>query len=187
MGKYRKLYKYIQSDFVRYGQQPGLKNILIAILKGNNHCFSFTFWLRLSSEKHFFYRFALIMLNRLSTKYGLQIPKETKIGYGLYIGHGIGIVVNETAVIGNNCNLSQFTTIGSNEGPAAVIGDNVYIGPSVCIVENVRIGNNVTIGAGAVVTKDVPENATVAGVPAKVISYKTPGRYILNRYKIKED
>ncbi len=118
------------------------------------------------------------MLNKLSIKYGLQIPFETSIGHGLYIGHGIGIVVNPTAEIGCNCNLSQFTTIGSNNGKAAVIGNNVYIGPSVCIVENVKIGNNVTIGAGAVIVKDIPDDATVAGVPGKVVSYKTPGRYI---------
>jgi serine O-acetyltransferase len=187
MKKYRKIYKYIQSDFIRYGENPRLFKILTTVLKGDNHCFSYTFWLRLCSERNFFYRLAIIMTNRLSNKHGLQIPKQTKIGHGLYIGHGIGIVINESAVIGNNCNLSQFTTIGSNDGPAAIIGDNVYIGPSVCIVENVIIGNNATIGAGAVVTKDVPENATVAGVPAKVISYKLPGRYICNRYEIIEN
>ena len=113
---------------------------------------------------------------------GIWIQACTEIGYGLYIGHGIGLVVNPTAKIGNNCNLSQFMTIGANNGKAAVIGDNVYIGPSVCIVEDVEIGDNATIGAGAVVVKDVPENATVAGVPAKIVSYKSPGRYIGNRW-----
>lgn len=56
-------------------------------------------------------------------------------------------MVNPTAVIGNNCNLSQFTTIGSNYDKAATIGDNVYIGPNVCILEDVHIGSQVTIGA----------------------------------------
>lgn len=126
--------------------------------------------------------FARCMLRYYRDKYGLQIFPGTKIGYGFYIGHGIGIVINPTAEIGNNCNISQFVTIGANHGKAAIIGDNVYIGPSVCIVENVHIGNNVTIGAGAVVVKDVPDNATVAGVPAKVISYKTPARYIGNKW-----
>ncbi len=60
--------------------------------------------------------------------------------------------------------------VGSNEGQAATIGDNVYIGPNVCIVEDVMIGNNCTIGAGSVVTKDIPENATAAGNPTKIIS-----------------
>ena len=68
----------------------------------------------------------------------------------------------------------------------AIIGDNVYIGPNVCIVEDMHVGNNATIGAGAVVVKDVPDNATVAGVPAKVISYKSPGQFIKNRFEISE-
>lgn len=65
-----------------------------------------------------------------------------------------------------------------------MIGDNVYIGPNVCIVEDVRVGNNVTIGAGAVVVKDIPENATVVGVPAKVLNYDMPGRYIRHKYNL---
>ena len=81
-------------------------------------------------------------------------------------------------------NISQFLSIGSNKGTPAVIGDNVYIGPNVCIVEDVHIGNNATIGAGAVVVKDVPENATVVGVPAKVISYDNAGCFIKNRYQV---
>jgi serine O-acetyltransferase len=116
--------------------------------------------------------------------YGLQIPINVEIGYGLYIGHGIGIIIHPTAVIGNNCNLSQFTTIGSNHGKAATIGNNVYIGPSVCIVEDINIGNNVTIGAGAVIIKDAPDNSTVVGVPGKVVSYENSGRYIHNKWQI---
>ena len=123
------------------------------------------------------------MHKRYGKKYGLQISPQTSIGYGLYLGHGIGIVIHPSAKIGNNCNLSQFTTIGSNEGKAAIIGNAVYIGPSVCVVENVTISDNVTIGAGAVVTKDIPENATAAGVPAKVLHYDNPGRYVDKRWE----
>lgn len=92
------------------------------------------------------------------------------------------VVVNPTAVIGNNVNLSQFTTIGSNRGKAATIGDNVYIGSNVCIVEDVKIGNNVTIGAGSVVTKSIPDNATAVGNYAKIINYTNAGRYVNNRW-----
>ena len=114
---------------------------------------------------------------------GNRIPSSVKIGYGLYIGHGGPVVINPTAIIGNNVNLSQFTTIGSNEGKAATIGDNVYIGPNVCVVEDVVIGNNVTIGAGSVVTKSIPDNATAVGNYAKVINYNNPARYIGNKWK----
>ena len=107
------------------------------------------------------------------------------MGYGLYIYHGGPIVDNPTAVIGNNVNLSQFTTIGANNGEATIIGDNVYIGPNVCVVENVVIGDNVTIGAGSVVTKSIPNNATAVGNYAKVVNYNNPGRYIENKWIIK--
>ncbi|GHV08415.1 serine acetyltransferase [Spirochaetia bacterium] len=180
---YRQIYEYIKSDYVRYGGKPKLLKILINVLFGRNHCFVFSFWLRLCSTKNIFYILARIMHKKYVRKYGLQIYPRTQIGYGLYIGHGIGIVISSSAKIGDNCNLSQFTTIGSNHNKAAVIGDNVYIGPSVCIVEDVIIGNNVTIGAGSVVVKDVPENATVAGVPAKILNYNNAGRYVNNRWK----
>jgi len=112
----------------------------------------------------------------------IALHPSTKVGYGLYIGHGGPIVVNPTAVIGNNVNLSPYTVIGSNHGQAAYIGDSTYIGPNVCIVENIKIGNNVTIGAGSVVTKDIPDNATACGNYAKVINYNNPGRYIKNSW-----
>lgn len=73
-------------------------------------------------------------------------------------------------------------SIGSNKGTPAVIGDNVYIGPNVSIVEDVRIGNNTTIGAGAVVVKDVPDNTTVVGCPAKIIGENKHPEYVHNRY-----
>ena len=121
---------------------------------------------------------ALWVLNR--TRKRVVISYKTKIGYGLYIGHGGPIVVNPTAQIGNNVNLSQFTTIGSNHDKAAIIGDNTYIGPNSCIIEDVVIGKNVTIGSGSVVTKNIPDNATACGNYAKVINYNDPGRYTRN-------
>ena len=80
--------------------------------------------------------------------------------------------INPTAIIGKNFTISQFCTIGSNKGKAAVIGDNVYIAPNVCIVENVRIGNNSSVGAGSVVIHDIPQNAVAAGCPAKILKIK---------------
>ena len=108
-----------------------------------------------------------------------------KIGYELYIGHGGPLVINPTTIIGNNVNLSQYMTIGTNGGSqAAVIGDNVYIGTNVCVIDNVHIGNNVTIGAGSVVTKDIPENATTVGNYAKVINYNNAGKSVNRRWPV---
>lgn len=92
-------------------------------------------------------------------------------------------MINGTAIIGDNCNISQGVTIGGCEGDSAVIGYNCYIGPNTCIVENVKIGNNVTIGAGSVVVKNIPDNATAAGNYAKVLNYDNPGKYIGNRWE----
>ena len=64
------------------------------------------------------------------------------------------------------------------------LGCGFYIGSNICIIEDVHIGNNVTIGAGAVVVKDIPDNATVAGVPARILNYKNPARYIGNKWKL---
>lgn len=148
--------------------------------------FGYTFWLRLCSYKGILYPFFRFKLLLSSRKWGIQLYPSTRIGYGLYIGHGIGLVVNPTTVIGNNVNLSQFTTIGSNKSHAATIGNNVYVGPSVCIVEDVHIGDNATIGAGAVVTRDVPPDTTAAGVPAKVIRNSGHPEYVGRRWTWEE-
>lgn len=177
---------YMKSDLMRYyGKTDALtfcKGLLL------NRTFRFQCILRLDKSKHPLVRaigFGLWKINL--TRRNIHIEPQTRIGYGLYIGHGGPVVVHPTAVIGDNCNLSQFTTIGSNENHAATIGDNVYIGPNVCIVENCTIGNNVTIGAGSVVTKDIPDNATAVGNYAKVIHYNNPGKYVHNKWEARQN
>lgn len=176
--------EYIKSDLFRYYGDCSY----VTLLKGiRNRTIRFQICFRLATSQGGVSRTLgriLWKLNR-TRKHQLQIPLTVDIGYGLYIGHGGPIVINDTAVIGNNCNLSQFITIGSNHHKAAIIGDNVYIGPNVCIVENVKIGDNVTIGAGSVVTKDIPDNATAAGNYAKVLNFDNPARYIGNQWRIR--
>lgn len=178
-------YRLYLSDYKRYKNNSKRKIIpLFEAILGLNSCLAYTFWWRLLSnvsKRNLLWYIAKIMHIILSRKYGIQLPRQVKIGKGLYLGHGLGIVINPGTKIGNNCNLSQFVSIGTNQNTPATIGDNVYIGPNVCIVEGVHIGNNVTIGAGAVVVKDIPDNATVAGVPAKVLNYNNPGRFIGNK------
>ncbi|QNF30874.1 serine acetyltransferase [Metabacillus sp. KUDC1714] len=102
-------------------------------------------------------------------KYNSFIPYTADIGEGTKLGYGgIGVVIHSNAKIGKNCVISQNVTIGSR-GLDPEIGDNVYISPgSKCI--GGKIGNNVIIGANAVITKEIPDNCVVAGVPAKIIS-----------------
>lgn len=121
----------------------------------------------------------------IGRKRGIMISERMPMGYGFCLSHGFGVIINPSAIVGNNCTICQFTTIGAVEGNAAVVGDNVYIGPGVCIVENVRIGNNSIVGAGAVVVKNVPCDCIVAGVPAKVISDSNLKKYINNPWAIR--
>ena len=154
--------------------------------KVSNRSFNFTFWLRLANKNSPVNKFALPIYYYKRLKYGIDISHKMQLGYGLYIGHGGPLVVNSTAIIGNNVNLSQYTSIGANSGKAAIIGDNVYIGPNVCVIENVSIGNNATIGAGSVVTKDIPADATAVGNYAKVVNFNHPAQYIGNKWVLKK-
>lgn len=180
----REVYSYVLSDYYRYSGNKDFKGLLTLLEADERFRWQVVF--RLSKTERYKKLISVILLlfgDIENARQRIQIPSRTQIGYGLYIGHGGPAIVNPTAIIGNNCNLSQFVTIGANDNAAAVLGDNVYIGPSVCLVENVRIGNNVTIGAGSVVTHDVPEGATVAGNYARVLNYNNPGRYIKNRWR----
>lgn len=158
----------------------------VAIIKRLFNPFStnLLIWLRLCQYRGCFYPLCKLMYSRASNKWLVHILPRTKIGYGFHLSHGIGIVVNAGTIIGNNVTLSQFVNIGTNNNTPATIGDNVYIGPHVSIVEDVKIASNSTVGAGAVVTKDVPENATVVGCPAKVINYDNPGKYCTRRWPV---
>lgn len=179
----RVIWTYIKSDLTRYAGGYSHRALIVNLL--TNRSFIYSFWLRMTRHPNVALRVLAIAMHRiLSDRYLIQIPRRTRIGYGLYLGHHMCVIVSPSAVIGNNVNLSQFTTIGSNSGNAARIGDNVYIGPGVSIVENVVIGDNVTIGAGSIVTRDIPENATAAGNPAKVLNFDRPGRFVVKRWAV---
>jgi len=106
---------------------------------------------------------------------GISIPFSVKIGRGLYIGHFGRIIINGRAEIGENCSIATGVVIGTrglgDEG-VPMIGNNVFIGVDAKILGNIKVGDGAKIGANAVVIKDVPENATVVGVPARVVKIK---------------
>lgn len=165
--------KLADSDYYRWFGKKSGNFARLWYARWRNPALGFMFYYRLCSYRGILYPYLRLRMEKYVRKYGLLIPLTAQVGYGLYLGHGIGMAVNGTAVIGNNVNLSQFLTIGTMHGHAAVIEDDVYIGPSVCVVEDVRIGSGACIGAGAVVVKDVPKGAVAAGTPAKVISEHT--------------
>jgi serine O-acetyltransferase len=174
--------RLIKSD--RYRLTGKIESTLAVIV----HClFPFgpsmpLFWLRMSQYKGLLYPLCRLIYKIISYGAKIDIPPMTRIGYGFYIGHGYCVTLNGDTIVGNNVNLSQYLNIGSSRGNSAVIGNKVYIGPMVSVVDEVKIGSNSTIGAGAVVTKDVPQNATVVGVPAKVINYNQPAVYIGHQF-----
>lgn len=145
---------------------------------------SLLFWFRLCQYRGRFFRIFCFLYSCLCKKANIYLPPMTRIGFGLDIGHGMCIVINGGTIIGNNVSLSHFVSIGTNDNTPAIIGNNVYIGPNSNLVENVSVGSNVTIGAGSVVTKDIPSNATTVGTPARVINYNNPARYIKNPYPL---
>ena len=165
---YSDCWELVKSDYERCRQSGGWFKLLLYTF--TNYNFVFCFWLRMSKYEGWLFPFCRWKLERSGRKHGMSFSRNVSVGRGLKITHAIGIIVNATAVIGNNCTLHQLTTIGSEKDNAAVIGDNVYIGPNVCLVENVHIGNNAKIGAGAVVVHDIPANVVAVGVPAKAIS-----------------
>jgi serine O-acetyltransferase len=103
---------------------------------------------------------------------GIEIHPGAKIGRGLFIDHGMGVVIGETSVVGNNVTLYQGVTLGGTGKEKGKrhpnIGDNVVIGTGAKILGNITIGENSYIGANAVVLKDVPANSTVVGVPGRI-------------------
>lgn len=116
---------------------------------------------------------------------GMEIPNRAEIGKGVFIPHAGGIYIHCDVQIGDYCNLSQEVTIGiggrQEKRGCPKIGDRVYIAPGAKIFGAITIGNDVAIGANAVVTKDIPDNAVAVGIPAKVISYQGSKDFILYR------
>lgn len=106
---------------------------------------------------------------------GVELPWNTKVGKGLKLYHGQGLVVNDHSIIGNGCTLRHNTTIGHKElsdgsfSASPVIGNNVDIGSNTAIIGAVRVGDNVIIGAGSVVVKNLESNGIYAGNPARLI------------------
>ena len=96
------------------------------------------------------------------------------MGSGFVIDHGTGVVIGETCVVGRNCTIMHGVTLGSSgksfgkERRHPTIGDNVFIGCGASVLGSIAVGNNVRIGSGTVVIKDIPDDSTVVGSPARI-------------------
>ncbi len=116
---------------------------------------------------------------------GIEIHPGADIGEGLFIDHGMGVVIGETAEIGDDCNIMQGVTLGGTSMHRAkrhpTLGNRVTVGAGAKLIGAVEIGDNARIGAGSVVVTNVPDNATVVGVPGHVVSFHDPGSDTLTR------
>lgn len=127
---------------------------------------------KLYLKKRFF--MARYLCEKAKRKTGIEIHPGASIGKNLFIDHGTGVVIGETAVIGDNVTMFHGVTLGGtgNEKDKKrhpTIGNNVFIGSGAKILGNITIGNNVKIGANAVVLKDVEDDRTVVGIPGYVV------------------
>jgi len=176
-----RIWRYIESDYQRWTGYQGdfdgnywklRAKIVWMALFGRIPGFTYCFWLRLAHEPNPLWYLARWMHYRLSMKYGCQILWPTKIGYGLRLEHPFSIVINVSTTIGDNCTIMKGVNIGSVCLKAAELGKCVYVGPNATIIENVHLGDFVTVGGGSVVLHDAPANSTIAGNPARVVSWK---------------
>jgi len=110
------------------------------------------------------------------SKTGADIHPGATIGKSFFIDHATGVVIGETAIIGDHVILYQGVTLGgvsSSKGKRhPTIGNNVVVGTGAIVLGNITIGNNVRIGAGSVVLKDIPDDSTVVGIPGEIVKHK---------------
>lgn len=104
---------------------------------------------------------------------GVEIHPGATIGSGVFIDHGMGVVIGETAIIGDGCLIYQGVTLGGTGKESGkrhpTLGENVVVGGGAKVLGNLQIGDNVRIGAGSVVLRDVPSDCTVVGIPGRVV------------------
>lgn len=132
-------------------------------------------WYRIA---HVFYNHRMFFMARLLSQIvrgftGIEIHPGAKIGKGLFIDHGMGVVIGETAEIGDNVVMYHGSTLGGTGKETGkrhpTVGNNVFIGAGAKVLGPINLGDGCKIGANAVVLKDVPANSTAVGIPAKIV------------------
>lgn len=127
---------------------------------------------------HWFYKKKCFFIARMVSQFtrfttGIEIHPGATIGKGLFIDHGSGVVIGETAVIGDNCTIYQGVTLGGTGKHTGkrhpTLGNNVMVGAGAKVLGPFKVGDNSKIAAGAVVLDEIPENCTAVGIPARVI------------------
>lgn len=144
---------------------------IVLLYSGLHAMFAYRIAHKLYLSEHYFSARMISQIARRIT--GIEIHPGATIGSGLFIDHGMGVVIGETTEIGDNCTLYQGVTLGGTGKDSGkrhpTLGDNVLVGAGAKVLGPVNIGSGAKIAAGAVVLKDVPEESTAVGIPAKVV------------------
>lgn len=156
-----------------FERDPAARNILeVVLLYSGLHAIIFY---RIA---HILYLLKIPILPRLISQLarhitGIEIHPGAKIGKGLFIDHGMGVVIGETSILGDNVTLFQGVTLGGTGKEKGkrhpTLGNNVVVGAGAKVLGNITIGDDVVVGANAVVIKDVPADSTVVGVPGRIV------------------
>lgn len=165
---YRKFDPAAKSDFEVLFLYPGPKAIALHRLAHALYSSGLYFLARLIAE-----------LSRWIT--GIEIHPGAKIGCNLVIDHGMGVVIGETAVVGNDVVIYHGVTLGgadsTNEKRHPSVGDRVMIGAGAKLLGNISIGSDSKIGANAVVLKNIPPQSVVVGIPGRILEKKDPSEF----------
>lgn len=174
MNSFFKTIKNLYEDAKNITQKdPAATNVISVILLYPG--FKAVFYHRIA---HFFYRHKLYFWARAISQFsrfitGIEIHPGARIGNRLLIDHGMGVVIGETAIVGDDCTIYHQVTLGGTgkerKKRHPTIGNNVIVGSGSKVLGNITIGDNVKIGANSVLLSDTPSNVTVVGVPAKIV------------------
>lgn len=168
------MFEHIKEDInAAFQNDPAARSRLEVIL-----CYPGVHALCLYRISHYLWKKEWIILSRFISHInrfltGIEIHPAAEVGRGVFIDHGMGVVIGETAVIGDECLLYKGVVLGGTTMEKAKrhpnLGKKVVVGSNACILGNITVGDYARIGSGSVVTKDVPPHATVVGVPGRMI------------------
>jgi serine O-acetyltransferase len=156
-----------------FDRDPAAKSVLEILL-----CYSGLHALWFYRLNHWLWNHSMRLLSRWLSQVarlltGIEIHPAAQIGRRLFIDHGMGVVIGETSVIGDDVTLYQGVTLGGTGKEKSkrhpTIGNGVVIGAGARVLGNIRVGDNSRVGAGSVVLRDVPDNATIVGVPGHIV------------------
>ncbi len=161
-----------------FAEDPAAKSVLEIVL-----CYPGFHAILLHRLAHRLYEAGVPLLPRVISQFsrfltGIDIHPGATIGRRFFIDHGMGVVIGETAVIGDDVLIYQGVTLGGTGNEKGkrhpTIGNNVVIGAGAKVLGSMRVGNHVKIGAGSVVVHSVPDHSTVVGIPGRIVRFRAP-------------